>query len=511
MMKKYPCLLGIDIGTTAIKVAASEINGRILALSRMSTPANRIADGMAEQNAEDLWLSVSSLIRSVTDHLPSIFQVEAVATASVGEAGVPIDEQGKPLFPIIAWYDKRTHEEADWWRREVGEERLYKITGMPIDTFFGANKILWIRKHYPEIINKTHCWLSVADFIVRRLCNENVTDYSLASRTMLFDQLKMTWSQELLDIADLDKDIMPEPYASGTRVGEITKEAAKITGLRQGLPVVLGGHDHLCGAYFARLGKDMAVNSTGTAEVVVFPVEEYIPRTPTEAGFIPIYADVVPGRYILSARVGYAGQLLEWLRRNILELDHQDSEENAESIYKLMIDRIPKPLEYSGLLCYPTFGRPITPTWDTTAAQGSFLGLTIDHHIGHIIQAVLEGNSFSLRANIDAIEKLVGIKIDRLRVEGGITKNPVWMQLKSDITGRVYEAIQRDETTVIGAAVLAGVGAGIYKNHREIGEIVSLESIEWHPEKERQKTYDHVYKDLFQRLPSIFAELYSHL
>ncbi|MFQ5857522.1 MAG: L-fuculokinase [Anaerolineae bacterium] len=401
----------------------------------------------------------------------------------------------------------RAVEQSEWWARELGVDKVYELTGMPIDAHFSANKLLWIRKHDPEVLRRARWWLSVADLVNNRLCRAFVTDQSLASRTMLFDQRTRSWSPELLKAAGLDPELFPPPLISGTRVGEITPDAAKLTNLPTGTPVVLGGHDHLCGAYVTRQGQDMAVDSTGTAEVVVLPVSSYFPRRPAEAGYIPCYADVVPGRYVYVAKVGYAGALVEWLRREIFQGSGHEMEEEVVSEYQLLMDRIPSPLEFSGLVCYPTFGRPITPTWEPDAVGGAFLGLTIAHHNGHLLQAVLEGNGYSLRANIEAIERLAGLSIRDLRVVGGATQNTIWMQLKADITGRVVESVRMEEATVLGAAILAGVGVGRYGDHLEAARGVVIESRKWQPDNVRQAVYDRIYCQVYRSLPETLGPL----
>jgi xylulokinase len=500
MTHPQSCLLGIDIGTTTIKVAAFEANGQLLTLHRIPTPTTRPSQGWAEHNADELWSSVVSLIGSVLNDLSTRYRVEAIAAATVGEAGVLVDANGEALHPIIAWYDIRARSQARWWEQEFGRKRIFELTGMPSDHYFGANKLLWVRENYPEILQHARWWLSVGDLIVHRLSGAFATDQTLASRTMLFNQRSRTWASELISAAQLDPRIFPPTYVSGTKVGTITPEAARLTGLSVGTPVVLGGHDHLCGAYAVRQGQDLAVDSTGTAEVVVLPASSFLRQNIPESGYMYCYADVVPDRYVYSARVGYAGALVDWLRREIVHPSQPGNDAQTTSEYHSLLSRIPTPLEFSGLICLPTFGRVISPNWHIDEIYGAFIGLTLNHHKGHMLQAILEGTSYSLRANLETIEQVTGLPVDTLRVVGGATKNPFWMQLKADITGRKIQSVKLEEAAVLGAALLAGVGAELFADHREAARRVDIEAEFWYPDERRQEIYDRVYREIYRPL-----------
>ena len=370
----------------------------------------------------------------------------------------------------------------------------------------GVNKLLWIRDNYPKIFQRGRYWLSIADLIIYKLSGAIATDQSLASRTMLFDQSARTWSQMMLETANLDINIFPPAFISGTKVGEVTKEFSQLTGLPIGTPVVLGGHDHLCGAYIARQGLDIAVDATGTAEVVIFPSPSYNPDKQRSNSYITCYADVVPDRYIYASPVGYAGGLVEWYRNKFSCSSNTETEELEFIDYADLIKRIPTPLDFSGIVCYPTFGRVIGPNWDPEKIFGALFGLTVDHHVGHIFQALLEGTAYSLRENIEAVEQLVGGNGDRIRVEGGATKNPVWLQLKADITGRVVESVFLEEAVVLGAAVLGGIGVNFYRDHHDAAHHINLEIETFQPDSIRSETYNRIYKEIYLNLPEVVGQ-----
>ena len=356
-------LIGIDLGTSSIKVGAFDLRGRTMALKRSQTPTRRTPDGRAEHNPEALWRVTLALLKQVAEALPRRMRVEAIACASVGEAGVALDAAGDAVRPAIAWFDARSGEQARFWEREGGMAAINRITGQPIDPHYGVNKLLWIRENEPSAFAKTRKWLSLADYIVLRLTGVYATDRSLASRTMLFDQRLLVWSSELLSLAELDPDLMPDVYVGGTRIGGLLPTVAAETGLCGGTPVALGGQDRLCGALAARGGNATPVDSTGSAEAIVLPVRTYVERTAEEAGFVSCYADIVPDQYIFSARVGYAGALVDWMRRELLGVEQEGGETIAAEDLEAGIRM---PLQYSGLLVYPSFGRTLVASLESS-------------------------------------------------------------------------------------------------------------------------------------------------
>ncbi len=494
-----PALLAIDLGTSAIKVVAFGTDGSLLLSHREATPTTRHPDGRAEHDVEALWAVVARLLRATVAELDGV-TIEAVGVASVGEAGVPLDARGSATHPAIAWFDTRGSAEADWWHARLGEEAIGRITGLPIDPHNSSYRLMWLRAHAPEAFARTRHWLSLAGLVIQRLTGAVVSDMTLASRTGLLDQATRRWSLDLCAIADLDPALLPEVVESGTRVGSVTTAAAAATGLREGTPVAPGGHDRLCACFASRGPSDLPVDSTGSAEAIVLSVPGYTPRAPVEAGYIACYADVVPGRYVLSARVGYAAALTDWY--------HRELEGSSEPSPSLGMDaQVDWPLRYSGLLVYPSFGRVIAPEWDPDCAPGAIFGLTLAHTRGQVLQALIEGAAFSLRANLLWLEKLTGALLPSVLVEGGLTSSRVWMQLKADVTGRPIVGVRLKEATALGAALLAGVGATVYRDHAEAAAAVDRDLEPWEPDAHLAAVYAEVYEQAFRLAPRFIERL----
>jgi xylulokinase len=481
-----PALLAVDVGTTAIRAGVFTLDGEQLALAREDTPTTHLDGGLAEHDAEELWAAVARVIRATVETVGGSTSVEAVAVASVGEAGVPLDAKGEALRPFIAWYDPRAGTQAEELTRALGLPALYRISGHVPDAHFAVCKLMWLRDNEPAVFRQMRSWLSVADLVVQRLSGIEATVPSLASRTLLFDQAGSAWSETIAAAAGIDVATLPRVAQSGEAVGGVTPAASRATGLAVGTPVAGAGHDHLCSALAARAGSKRAVDSSGSAEVVVVPIDAYLAATPEEAGSIACYADVVPGGWVRSARCGLSGALVEWARAELFAgapLDEMFAEAAARS-------------EPSGILVYPTFGRAINPTFDPAAALGAMVGLSTSHVRGDLLRGILEGLCFALRANLDWL----GVD-GPLRVAGGATRSDLWMQLKADITGREVETAELEEATLRGAAVLAGVAAGCYADAcMGAAAAIRIDPRRTSPGGDAQHAYDTIYQGAYSRL-----------
>jgi len=455
-----PCLVGLDAGTREVRAGAFALDGSLLALARRPTPTTRPRPGWADVDAEALWEVAAAALREVVGALPAGTEVAALAAATVGEAGLPVDRAGRALRPIIAWFDTRAVAYAHHWEEALGAARVYALSGMTIDGLFGANKAMWVRDNEPEVWARAVSWLSTEDWLVLKLTGAAATSYSMAARTMLFDRSRLAWSEELLEAAGVEARLMPPAGQSGTVAGRVSREASEATGLKVGTPVVLGGHDHICATYVAGGGEGTPVDSTGSAEALVTSVAAAPAGDPGLAAHVNCYPDVVPGRMALLASVGLAGGLVDWLRREVWKWPETEAD-----AYARMFGEIRLPLRPNGVMCFPQFGRGASPRFDPERARGAFVGLTAGHSRGDLLQAALEASCFSLRHNLDWIAEHLGKSAPRVRVLGGAVHIPLWLQLKATITGRELEVVAAGEPAALGAAVLGGVGAGVYPDH----------------------------------------------
>jgi xylulokinase len=421
----------------------------------------------------------------------------------MGEAGALVDDQGEALHPVIGWADRRTRPQIEWLRQRFTDDELYDLVGHTLELCWGFPRLMWLKEHTPAVFEKAQGWLSVGDLGVLWLSGERITDYSLASRTMAFDQHARTWATSLLDAVGIPVGLFPSAHQSGTRAGWTDRAVESQTGIRAGTPVVLGGHDRLCGAYAARADTDTVVDSVGTAEAVVMNVDAGAPVTQSaKAAHIPRYCDVVPERMAYSARVGQSGAVVEWLRREVFTAPGQPLASHEQ-----MMSEIRMPVRFNGIVCYPAFGRLIQPSAEDDLMYGAYLGLTDEHKRGDLLQASLEAAGFSLRRSLEVLPKALTDALGPIRVEGGAVQNPAWMQIRADVIGHQLESIETPHVAALGAALLAGLGAGIYSDHQEAASVLRHQTRRWQPDMERHQVYDRVYKAVYRDLPTSLASV----
>ncbi|MDP9366993.1 MAG: FGGY family carbohydrate kinase, partial [Chloroflexota bacterium] len=264
-----PLLVGVDVGTTNVKAVVYEPDGGAVAVAVVPTPTHYPRPSWAFYRPDELWAQTVKALREALAKVDDPRRVAGIAITSMGEAGVPVDVAGDPTFDAIAWFDTRTEPQVAWLEREIGREALFATTGLSLQPIWSLCKLLWLRENEPEAFSRTARWLNIADYIAYRLCGVQATDLSLASRTMALDLAHLRWSDDLLGAVGLSRDLLAPLAQSGTRLGNVTAESVRETGLPVGTPVSAGGHDHVCGALAVGVIEPGEVlNSLGTAEAL---------------------------------------------------------------------------------------------------------------------------------------------------------------------------------------------------------------------------------------------------
>src|SRR3989441_2916104 len=293
-------LVGIDVGTTNTKTVIFDVEtGRICAVGSSRTITRHPLPEWSEFDAEDVWGTVLQSIQAAVQHCDRPERLRGISVARMGESAFPVDAGGNVLHAASAWYDQRTVAEGQWWESIAGRERIFTITGHIPRPTYGVNKLLWLRNHVPHIVERIHHWLSIEDFVLWKLSGSFATDYSIASRTMLFDQRTLTWSESLLEQAGLPAAWFPPAFPSGTAIGSVSKEVAEQTGLPQQAIVSTGGHDHLCGALAAGVTRPgHLLESIGTASVIMAGGDGFRPREGLLGAGLNNYVYVLHNTYV---------------------------------------------------------------------------------------------------------------------------------------------------------------------------------------------------------------------
>ena len=490
-------LLGIDVGTTNTKAVVFDTDtGRICAQGHAPTITRHPTQVESEFDADELWSTVVQCLRQAITQCEHPESIRAIAVASMGEAGFPLDVQGNVLYPAIAWHDPRTTEQAQWWSETFSRERLYTITGHVLQPMFGINKLLWLRKNRPEVFRNTRHWLSIEDFVLWKLSGCRVTDYSIASRTMMFDQETLTWSDTLFNHINVPRDIFPTPFPGGTAIGTLTKQLAEDIGLAPTTTIVTGGHDHLCAALAAGVVQpEQILDSTGTAGVVLALSKTFQASSELLRGGFASYAYVLPQTYVTMGSIHFAGGALEWLI-NLLYGNGVDA--LTEEIYtQAMQAGAQAPIGSNGITILPYLLGTGTPHGQDTATA-TLLGLTLAHGRSELIRALIEGLGFWLRDNLETFTRLgIAPSHPDIIAVGGVTRATDLMQMKADITGCRIRVPLITETAATGAALLAGMGIQAFPSVSEAIASVQHEEKMYEPNQEASRTYRHLYEHVY--------------
>jgi xylulokinase len=444
-------LLGLDVSTTATKAVIVDDRGRVLGVGSSSYDLSTPRPLWAEQEPR-LWTRATPLALARALEAAG---AEAAAIRSVGLTGqmhglVLVDARGEPLRPAILWNDQRASAECDAMRDRLGLERLVRITGNDAFPGFTAPKLLWVRDHEPELFARIHRVLLPKDYLRFFLTGEYATDRAGAGGTLLLDLENRDWSAELLDAFDIPPEWLPPTHEGTTTTGVVSAEAAQLTGLAAGTPVVGGGGDQAAQAVGVGAVESGIVALTLGTSGVVFATTD---RPLVEArGRLHSFPHAVPGRWhVMGVMLSAAGSLA-WYRGTLApDTEYEALTEGAGGVQP----------GCEGLTFLPYLSGERTPHADPLA-RGAFVGLTLRHGRDHLTRAVLEGVAFGLRDNL-ALMSSVGLKLPtEVRVSGGGAKSPVWRQILADVLGVSLVTTQTVEGAAFGAALLAGVGIGVW-------------------------------------------------
>jgi len=503
-------LIGMDLGTTNIKGLVFTADGRIVASASRPTPTHYRGTEVADVLPEDFWTEVQAILRQLTGSCPDPGAIRGIAFSSFGEAGVPLDARGNPLAPAIAWFDHRVLEVVDEWRNRVDEHEVFRITGMRISHVPSLGKILWEKRHTPHVFQATRTWLFVPSYIAYRLTGEYRADYSLASRSMLFDVRRRTWSERMCDLAGIPMEILPPVAPSGTAVGTIRPEVASTLGLPPGVTVALGGHDHLCGALSAGVRqRGQLLNSSGTGDALFALIDPAQIDDRFYHGGVSCGCHVVGGQTYLLGGTHAAGRMIDWF----LGAFYADASKPKDRLYAEMVERAAAaPLGSHGVIVVPHLRGCLTPHNDPVA-KGAILGLRSTHTLNDMTRALFEGLSMDVRVIVETYAELTGDPYPELKYIGGGSRNPFWIQMKADVLERRIRVSTIGENASLGAALLAGMGCGLYRDADEAYAAVCAAEVEFTPNPANSivygEIYERVYRGLYRQMVGINQDLES--
>ncbi len=492
-------VLAIDAGTTGVRSMFLDKSGRVHGKAYSEYESTYPSPSWVEQDAESWWLKTCETIKiALTTAGINPKNVVSVSVTNQRETTVPIDTNGTPLRKAIVWQDRRTIPQCEWITKQLSEDEIYSITGLTVDPYFSAPKILWIMKNEPSVYEKAHKFLLVHDYLIYRLSDQLITDFSNASRTMLFDIRRGIWSDRILDAFEIAREKLPTPVEPGLQVGEITARASKETGLSEGTPVVAGGGDQQCAALGVGVVREGMLKSTTGTGTFMLAHSRTVRLDPGRR--VLCSRHVVPNAFVVEASMFTTGSALKWFRDNLGVEEKAIASEKGVDPYEIITEEASRiPAGSEGVIHIPHFVGAGAPNWNPHS-RGIFAGLALGHTRAHIIRSILEGVSYEIRTNVEVMQEL-GLPSREFRVTGGAARSETWMQIQANILRKPVIRTQMEEATAIGAAILAFKGVGIFKSVAQAAEEMVKTLPPLIPTKETLEVYQKGYKK--------FKELYS--
>lgn len=475
MMKSY--LLGIDIGTSACKVAVFDRNGKVLAAASGDYPVYYPHEGWAEQNPEEWWDAVCRATKETIQKA----DITADEIAGIGIDGqswsaIPIDREGNVLANTPIWMDTRAQSICDRLNQEIGQEEIFEVAGNSLQPSYSTAKILWYKENLPEVYAKIYKILQSNSYIAFKLTGAVTQDVSQGYGLHCFNMKKGCWDEKMCKCLGIPMEFLPEICDCDHVVGTVTGKAAAECGLVEGTPVVAGGMS-IC-------------------------TEEY----KADPRLILSY-HVVPGKWLLQGGTTGGGGVMRWFEREFADYERMMKEQTGVS----SLDQLNKIAEKvgpgcDGMVFLPYMSGERSPIWNPYA-KGVFYGLDFAKTKGHMVRACMEGVALSLRHNLE-VAKEAGAEADVLRAMGGSANSLLWTQIKSDITGKPIIVPASDTATTLGAALLAGVGVGFYKDYEEAVSLTVKETRRHEPDPKNKAVYDktfETYMELYKSLAHIMT------
>ncbi len=504
-------LLGMDIGTSSTRAIIIDESGKLLASATSDYPLITPKPGWAEQNPEDWWKASIEVIRKViSDSDISPEDVAALGPSGQMHGSVFLDKEGNVLRPALLWCDQRTSSQCDEIYDIFGYEGFIKLSFNKALTGFTAPKILWLRENEPQNYSKIYKILLPKDYIRYKLSGTCATEVSDASGTILMDIAKRNWSNEILDGLKINRDFLPDVFESTEITARVNTEAAKLTGLVEGTPIVGGAGDQAGGAVGSGIVKPGLISDYLGTSGVVFSYSE----TPAydSQGRLHSFCHAVPGKWHLMGVTLSAAGSLKWYGDNFgpsASIRQEYPDKKSYKLLDLQAERI-KPGS-DGLIFLPYLTGERTPHADPFA-RGVFFGISYVHGQDHFIRSILEGVAFS-QLDCLSIMRQAGVNSDEVVLFGGGASSRLWKQIMADVFNTNIVTLNVEEGPSYGGALLAGVGCGIYKSVQDATDRVIKKADEVSPVAANsdiyRKTYE-IYKSLYRALKEDFAKLSGH-
>lgn len=496
-------LIGLDIGTTGCKAHVFDEDLKLITSASREYVVDIPHPQWAEQDPEAVWKLAKECLHEGAQKAGVTEFVKAIGLSVQGEAVAPVDKEGNALRPMMLGMDTRTDAQNQLLRERFGARELFNLTGMPVHSINTLPKLLWLKENESAIWKAADRFLLYEDFIINKLTGQPFISKCLASRTQLYDLNNEKWSDEILDVLEIDQAKLAEVKPSGFSAGQVKADLAEEIGFKTRPIIATGGHDQACGALGSGITKaGLAMVSTGTAEVVEVGITEPSLNEALYNGNMSVYHHTLPGLYVIMTLNQSGGFLLRWFRDTFCQPEMEKAMESGRDAYDLVLESAGS--EPSPVILLPHFSGSGTPTFDTRS-KGAILGMTFATTKQDIAKAILDGLTMELRLNLEIL-KAGGIKISELRAIGGGAKSELWLQLKADITGIPVAVPEVTEAAGLGAAILAGVAAEVFIDPASAIDSHLKIRKAYHPNPDIKSLYNERY-EIYEKLYPALKEI----
>ncbi len=481
-------LLGIDIGTTGTKVVALSADGALLALTQCEYDVIRPQPGWAELDSRSVWARIQNAIREAVAQTAGD-PITALSFSSMGEAMTPVSKDRDILGNCLLGFDSRGGETIERLAA-LDPVKFFERSGNVPSLIYGGQKLIWLRDHQPELFATTDKFLGWGALAAYLLGGEAVEDYACANRTLFLDVREGAWSDETLAYVGMPPDKLPPLVQAGTPVGTVSKAVAESLGLPPNVKIIAGTHDQCANALGAGVIRPgMAAYGIGTYICIAPAYDSIPPAAPMIAACLNVEHHALAGLYVSFLYNLTGGALLKWFRDTFAPLEHRQAQAERRDVYDQLLAEMPP--EPTGLMVLPHFA-PTGPPYFDPNSYGLIAGLTLETTRGEFIKGLLEGITYYFRDGLKRMSA-AGIEIDEFRVTGGGARSDAWLQIKADIIGKLLARPRFSEASALGAAILAGVGSGVYASaHEAIDALVQIDRVV-EPDARRQRLYDEAF------------------
>lgn len=488
-------LMGIDVGTTATKIILIDLEGHVVAsVEKSSTLLSQYA-GWAEEDANQWW-------KNVCEGVPECIQKAGIHPSQIGAVGtsgmvptiVLLDKTGRVLRNSIQQNDARAVDEIEYLQSQTDAADILRRTGSAITQQTIGTKILWLRKHEPQVLEQAVHLMGSYEFIAHRLTGAFYIERNWALESGYFDLYKEDWDDELLKLSTIDRSLLANAYWPAEIIGQVTKDAAALTGLKEGTPVVAGSADHIASSFSSGLKDpgDLLVKLGGAGDIMIS-----LDKVLVDERLFLDYHDI-PGKFIASGCMASSGSLIKWFRNQFApEASYAELDAAAEAV----------PAGSNELILLPYFLGEKTPLQDPLA-RGTLVGLTLTHTQAHVYRAVLEGISYGFYHHLKVFAEH-GMRPVHARCANGGARSVLWKQVTADVLGIRLEQVADHPGSSLGAAFCAGMGVGAFSRWDEVERYIKISTVTV-PNLENHARYEQLfilYREIYESLKDKFPKL----